>query len=75
MRNVLSYVNATAVFSGKEIKDWINHQVSNHTSHEKVAKKMSRYNNLVDTAMYRIVLWDNSTSVGESRKEYYAVRA
>ena len=73
MRNILSYGDTT-VFSGKEIKDWINHQITNHTSHEKVAKRMSRYNNLVDTAMYRIVLWNNSTSVGENRKEYYAVK-
>lgn len=52
-RNILSCVNGT-VFTGKEIKNWINWHANHNTSKTKIAKRLLKYNDIDDTTLYTI---------------------
>ena len=58
MKNILSYLPETQ-FSGKEIKEWINYQIVNSTSHLKQALWMQRFLNIKDERKYVIRIENN----------------
>lgn len=54
MKNILSYQPGT-VFTGKEIKDWIDFHISRQTSHTKQALHMQQeYWKIKDTREYLV---------------------
>lgn len=67
MKNILSYTSNTPL-SGKEIKEWIKFHTENKTEYTKIAKTMSRYNNLIDETMYVISTSPSGTGCGEKKK-------
>ena len=67
MKNILSYTSNTPL-SGKEIKEWIKFHTENKTEYTKIAKTMSRYNNLIDNNMYTILHQPNGTRCGEKKR-------
>ena len=64
MRNILSYKDK--VFSGAEIKEWIDYHSTHETSHSKTAMKMRRFLDLTDEKMYVVYKNEdrNSSSYG-----------
>lgn len=54
MKNILSYKSGT-VFSGKEIKDWIEYHITHQTSHTKQAIYLQKYHgNIKDAREYLV---------------------
>ena len=52
-KNILSYQPHT-LFTGKEIKDWIQYHTTHETSKSKIAKKMSQFCAINDAEFYTI---------------------
>lgn len=69
MRNILSLVKGTPIY-GFEIKEWINYNIENETSHTLIANRMRKYLNINDNKLYRIVLSPFGTGCGEIRKHH-----
>lgn len=67
MKNILSFKEGTP-FLGKEIKEWINYNIENKTSHSKIACHMSKFLNILDNELYCIELKSKGTSCGEIKK-------
>ena len=59
-KNILSYQPRT-IFTGKEIKDWVQYHLEHDTSKTKFAKRMKGYLNLDDNGLY-ILCKDTYTS-------------
>lgn len=53
MKNILSYQPGTR-FTGAEIKSWIIEQIQKHTSHERLARYMTRFSKIKDERLYFI---------------------
>ena len=53
MKNLLSYQHGIK-FTGREIKEWIQYQIDNKTSHYKEAMHMKKYDNITDDVLYCI---------------------
>ena len=60
-RNILSCIRGT-VFTGKEIKDWINWHVNNESSKSHIARQLAKYDNIDDDALYTIGKGDYRSS-------------
>lgn len=69
--NILSYKPGT-IFTGKEIKDWINWHLEHENSHKKVAKKLKKYLNIEDDLHYFLSKGDYRSSA--SYGQYIVVR-
>ena len=64
MKNILSYKENTPIL-GKDMKDWIQYNFENKTSHYREAKFMSKYlETLNDNEYYTIMLSYEGTSCG-----------
>ena len=68
MKNILSY-KLGSVFSGKEIKEWINYHLENKTSHTKQALYLKRFLNINDENHY--MLYKDGYPSSETYNEYY----
>lgn len=65
MKNILSFRPGTK-FLGKEIKEWVNYQCENNTSHKKMAQFIrDHYANISDNKYYTILLSYHGTGCGE----------
>ena len=53
VRNILSCTRGT-LFTGKEIKEWIDYHTNNETSKTKIANSLSKYTNINDTHLYAV---------------------
>lgn len=53
VRNILSCTRGT-LFTGKEIKEWIDYHTNNETSKTKIANSLSKYTNINDTDLYAV---------------------
>lgn len=73
MKNILSYQNA--VFSGKEILDWANYQIDNHTSHYGQGLRILNYFSKIKPDEDYIIQTSYETfSVNEIRKQIRILR-
>lgn len=73
MKNILSYQNA--VFSGKEILDWVNYQIDNHTSHYSQGLRILDYFSKIKPEENYIIQTSYETfSVNEIRKQIRILR-
>lgn len=73
MENILSYQNA--VFSGKEILDWANYQIDNHTSHYNQGLRILNYFSEIKSDENYIIQTSYETfSVNEIRKQIRILR-
>lgn len=73
MKNILSYQNA--IFSGKEILDWANYQIDNHTSHYSQGLRILDYFSEIKSDENYIIQTSYETfSVNEIRKQIRILR-
>lgn len=70
-RNIISY-KLGSVFTGKEIREWIEFHTTHKTSKSKVAKTMKKYMNLDYNKEYRITK-NTYRSCGSSKKCQFIV--
>lgn len=55
MKNLLTY-KIGSVFTGKEIKEWIQFQLDNDTAYKKYAQEMTNYSSLLeDDKKYKLI--------------------
>ena len=52
-KNILSYTQGK-IFTGREIKEWIQYHTVNQTSKSNIAQKLKKYSYLEDNQLYRI---------------------
>lgn len=65
-KNILSYTNCP--LTGADIKAWIIEHTDWETEYTHIARRMLRYINLKDEALYRIDLRPSGTGVRERKK-------
>ena len=53
-KNILSY-QPNVIFTGKEIKSWIQYHTTHETSKSRMAKKMQGYMNIKDDGRYVLI--------------------
>lgn len=70
-KNILSYKLGT-VFTGKEIKEWIQFQLDNETYRSSVARDMKKYLNISDEGKY--VLYKDEYWASASYGQYLVRR-
>lgn len=71
MKNILSY-QAGSTFTGQEILDWINFQISHQTGAKGFARKLADHYTFIPNAQYSLIRIPSNSGCGAPTKIGFA---